>query len=95
MVTHSFNMMVCSKALLFNQTIGDVFTMFFNTGFPFSQVYRGHQRQARSRESEREVCGFLSHYSLLLFFAYSDVWNIKCTNLIKASKIIHKGDLSG
>ncbi|CAI2736582.1 unnamed protein product [Schistosoma spindalis] len=40
----------------FFQYDADVFTMFFNGGFPFSQVYRDHRhRPHRSRESEREV----------------------------------------
>ncbi|CAH8666255.1 DnaJ (Hsp40), sub B, member 12, variant 3 [Schistosoma haematobium] len=39
----------------FFQYDADVFTMFFNGGFPFSQVYRDHRhRPHRSRESERE-----------------------------------------
>ncbi|KER25366.1 hypothetical protein T265_07166 [Opisthorchis viverrini] len=38
----------------FFQYDGDVFTMFFNGGFPFSQVYRGHHQRPHSRESERE-----------------------------------------
>ncbi|VDP28954.1 unnamed protein product [Schistosoma margrebowiei] len=40
----------------FFQYDADVFTMFFNGGFPFSQVYRDHRhRPHRSRESEREA----------------------------------------
>ncbi|VDQ03332.1 unnamed protein product [Trichobilharzia regenti] len=45
------------KVVLFSVTrIADVFTMFFNGGFPFAQVYRDHRHtRQRSRESEREV----------------------------------------
>ncbi|KAA0192506.1 putative chaperone protein dnaj [Fasciolopsis buskii] len=46
----------------FFQYDSDVFTMFFNGGFPFSQVYGGHRPRQRSRESEREVKIFRDCY---------------------------------
>lgn len=56
----------------FFQYDGDVFTMFFNGGFPFSQVYRGH-RPPRSNESERENNYFIyvQLIPLLLIFVLS------------------------
>ncbi|OON20763.1 DnaJ domain protein [Opisthorchis viverrini] len=57
----------------FFQYDGDVFTMFFNGGFPFSQVYRGHHQRPHSRESERENNYFVyvQLVPLLLIFALS------------------------
>ncbi|TPP54485.1 DnaJ like protein subfamily B member 12 [Fasciola gigantica] len=57
----------------FFQYDSDVFTMFFNGGFPFSQVYGGHRPRQRSRESERENNYFIyvQLVPLILIFALS------------------------
>ncbi|CAL8085565.1 unnamed protein product [Calicophoron daubneyi] len=63
----------------FFQYDADVFTMFFNGGFPFSQVYRGHrQRPAGSRESERENNYFVyvQLIPLILIFVLSFFSNL-------------------
>ncbi|KAF7255294.1 hypothetical protein EG68_07423 [Paragonimus skrjabini miyazakii] len=63
----------------FFQPDADVFSMFFNGGFPFAQVYRGqHHRPARSRESERENNYFIyiQLVPLILIFALSFFSNL-------------------
>ncbi|KAA3677303.1 DnaJ subfamily B member 12 [Paragonimus westermani] len=63
----------------FFQPDADVFSMFFNGGFPFAQVYRGqHHRPASSRESERENNYFIyiQLVPLILIFALSFFSNL-------------------
>nr|AAO59412.2 DnaJ-like protein [Schistosoma japonicum] len=63
----------------FFQYDADVFTMFFNGGFPFSQVYRDHRhRPHRSRESERESNYFvyIQLIPLIILFGLSFFSNL-------------------
>ncbi|CAH8629523.1 unnamed protein product [Heterobilharzia americana] len=63
----------------FFQYDADVFTMFFNGGFPFSQVYRDHRhRRQRSRESERESNYFvyIQLVPLIILFGLSFFSNL-------------------
>ncbi|CAH8870337.1 unnamed protein product [Trichobilharzia szidati] len=63
----------------FFQYDADVFTMFFNGGFPFSQVYRDHRHtRQRSRESERESNYFvyIQLVPLIILFGLSFFSNL-------------------
>nr|CAH8869794.1 unnamed protein product [Trichobilharzia regenti] len=63
----------------FFQNDADVFTMFFNGGFPFAQVYRDHRHtRQRSRESERESNYFvyIQLVPLIILFGLSFFSNL-------------------